>query len=283
MPHLDLGDGFRLYHERRGEGPPVVLAHGAGGNAMSWWRQVPAFAERYTVVTFDHRAFGRSPDVEGGPGRAAFGADVLALLDALGLGAVHFVAHSMGARTAIGLMRLDPARFRSLTVSGSNAGCVDDRLRERRAELQASDALAGPLLRRAVPEAFKEREPELWHLYRQIRAINPPRPPDFLAPPPEMRDFRGSSAPRLLESGVPLLWIVGALDRVVPAELVRMSHELTPGSRYAEVADAGHSAYFERPAAWNAEVLSFIDAVEARAREGGDGEPQHPPAASSSS
>ena len=203
MPHLDLGGGFRLHHERYGDGPPVVFAHGAGGNGMSWWRQVPAFAERHTVVTFDHRAFGRSPDVEDGPGRAAFGEDALALLDALGLGAVHFVAHSMGARTAIGLMRLDPARFRSLTVSGSNAGCVDDRLRARKAELQASGALAGTLLQRAVAEDFKQREPALWHLYRQIRALNPPRPRDFLAPSPALRNFRGSTAPRLLESGVP--------------------------------------------------------------------------------
>ena len=124
---------------------------------------------------------------------------------------------------------------------------------------------AGTLLQRALPEDFQQREPELWRLYRQIRSINPPRPRDFLAPSPELRNFRGSSATRLLESGVPLLWIVGALDRVIPAELVHMSHELTPGSRYAEVADAGHSAYFERPEPWNAEVLAFIDEVEARA------------------
>ena len=118
---------------------------------MSWWQQVAAFAERYTVITFDHRAFGRSPDIEGGPGRTAFGSDLLALLDGLGVGPVHFVAHSMGARTAIGLLRLDPQRLRSLTVSGSNAGCVDDRLRERKAELEASGALDGTLIR-PVPE-----------------------------------------------------------------------------------------------------------------------------------
>jgi pimeloyl-ACP methyl ester carboxylesterase len=266
MPHLDLEDGFRLYYERHGEGPPVVFAHGAGGNALSWWQQVPAFAERHTVVTFDHRAFGRSPDIEDGPGRTAFGSDALALLDALGLGPVHFVAHSMGARTAIGLMRLDPDRFRSLTISGSNAGCVDDRLRERKAELQASGALDGTLLQRALPQDFAEREPELALLYRHVRSINPPRPRDFLAPSPQLRNYRGSTAGRLLDAGVPLLWIVGEQDRVVPAELVRISHEITPGSRYVEILDAGHSAYFERASAWNAEVLGFVEVIEAQER-----------------
>ena len=261
MPHLELDDGFRLYYERHGEGAPVVFAHGAGGNAMSWWRQVAAFRERYSVVTFDHRAFGRSPDVEGGPGRAAFGSDVVALVEALELGPVHFVAHSMGARTAVGLMRDRPDGFRSLTISGSNAGCVDDQLRARKAELQASGALAGSLLRRALAEDFREREPALEWLYHRIRSLNPPRPRDFLAPPPELRNYRGSTRERLLASGAPLLWIVGAEDRVVPAELVRISHELTPGSRYVEIAGAGHSAYFERAGEWNAAVLGFLGDV----------------------
>ena len=266
MPYLARPDGFRLYYERHGEGPAVLFAHGAGGNGFSWWQQVPAFAERYTVVTFDHRAFGRSPDVEDGPGRAAFGEDVVALVDALALERVHFVAHSMGARTSGGLMRHDPARFRSLTVSGSNAGCVDDRLRARKEELQASGALNGTLLQRALAEGFREREPGLANLYDRIRSINPPRPRDFLAPPPQLRSYRGTGArDRLLESGVPLLWIVGEHDRVVPAELVRISHELTPGSRYHEIAGAGHSAYFEQAEAWNAEVLAFIDDVESGA------------------
>lgn len=263
MPRLELADGFRLHYERCGEGSPVLFAHGAGGNAMSWWRQIPAFAQRHAAVAFDHRAFGRSPDVEGGPGRASFGADAAALVAALGLGPVHVVAHSMGARTAMQLLRTDPALVRSLTLSGSNAGCVDDALRARKAELQASGALAGSLLDRALADGFAEREPALAWLYRRIRALNPPRPPGFLDPPPALRAWRGSTAPRLRESGVPLLWIVGAQDRVVPAELVHRSHALTPGSRYAEIPDAGHSAYFERPDAWNAAVLAFIAGVEA--------------------
>ena len=88
MSRLDLGDGFHLYYEVHGpehtDRAPILLAHGAGGNAMSWWQQVPVFARRYRVITFDHRAFGRSPDVEEGPGRIAFGPDVRALLKHLG-------------------------------------------------------------------------------------------------------------------------------------------------------------------------------------------------------
>ncbi|MGE0228776.1 MAG: alpha/beta fold hydrolase [Dehalococcoidia bacterium] len=262
MAYLELEAGFRLYYETHGDGPAVLFAHGAGGNAISWWQQVPAFRDRYRVITFDHRAFGRSADLEGGPGRAAFGSDAVSLLDHLDVTSVHIVAHSMGARTAMALLRADAGRVRSLTVSGSTAGCVDDRLRERKAELEASGVLAGSLLSRALAVDFVEREPTLAHLYRQVRAVNPSRPADFLAPSPEMRNYRGSTAVRINESGVPVLWVVGEHDRVVPAELVRISHELTPDSRYVEVQGAGHSAYFERAREWNAAVRAFVDEVE---------------------
>lgn len=265
MPYLEREDGFRLYYERSGSGPTVLFAHGAGGNAMSWWQQVPAFVEAYDVITFDHRAFGRSPDIEAGPGRTAFGADVVALLDHLEVQRAHVVAHSMGGRAAMALLRLVPERVASFTFSGTNAGCVDDRLRERKAELEASGVLAGSLLSRALAPTFREREPALAHLYHQVRSINPPRPRDFLAPTPEMRNWRGSTAERIIASGLPVLWISGELDLVVPNELMRISHELTPGSRFVTVSGAGHSAYFEAAASWNAAVRGFIDDIEAGA------------------
>ena len=263
MPHLELDGGFRLYYQRHGVGPAVIFAHGAGGNSMVWWQQIPAFSQRFTTVTFDHRAFGRSPDVEDGPGRIAFGADALALLDDLELERVHLVAHSMGGRTAAGLIRRCPERIASIVFSGTNGGTVDDRARARKAELEEQGFFDGSLLRRALAEPFYDESPERAFLYQQLRGINPPRPSDFLAPADGAANYRGSMAGALVESGVPILWIVGEHDRVVAPELIRISHELTPGSHFQIVEGAGHSAYFERPERWNAAVLAFIDDLEA--------------------
>src|SRR2546421_1822789 len=66
---LLVKDGFRLYYEDTGgPGPTLLFLHGAGGNHLSWWQQVPVFAEEYRCVTMDQRGFGQSPDVAGGPG-----------------------------------------------------------------------------------------------------------------------------------------------------------------------------------------------------------------------
>ncbi len=269
VPHLDLGDGFRLYYEVHGpalDAPdaatPVLLAHGAGGNAMSWWQQIPALMDRYTVITFDHRGFGRSPDIEDGPGRIAFGADTLALLDHLDVPRVHFVGHSMGGRTAFALYGRDSERVVSLTYSGTNGGAVDDRYRALRKQLEDDGTLAGTLLSRALAPTYAAEEPAKHFLYRRIRTINPPRAPEFLQQNGRMVNFRGTAATRLAQSGLPILWVVGEFDRVVHPDLIALSHDVTPGSRFHVIPGAGHSGYFERPDDWNATVRTFLDEVE---------------------
>ena len=250
MPHLPLDDGCNLYFEVHGPppgtAPAVLLAHGAGGNALVWWQQIPAFRARYTTI--------------------AFGTDTLALLDHLGVPRVHFVAHSMGGRTAFGLFTRAPERVASITYSGTNGGVTDEGARTRKTELEEEGFFAGSLLRRALAEEFYDESPELAFLYRQLRGINPPRPRDFLAPFPRRMNYRGGGvAARLAEAGTPVKWVIGEQDRVVAPELIRRSHELTPGSRFEVIPEAGHSSYFERADAWNQAVLGFIADVEAGA------------------
>src|SRR5712692_6332596 len=104
-------DGFRLYYEDNGGNAPTVLfLHGAGGNHLSWWQQVPVFAEEYRCVTMDQRGFGQSHDVSGGPGPAALATDALALLDHLQIEKAALVSQSMGGWAAVGAAVRVPER-----------------------------------------------------------------------------------------------------------------------------------------------------------------------------
>src|SRR6266700_165446 len=113
-------DGFRLYYKDTGwVGPTILFLHGAGGNHLSWWQQVPLFAEEYRCVTVDQRGFGQSPDVAGGPGPAALGADALALLDHLGIAQAALVAQSMGGWAAVGAAVQMPERFWAVVLANT--------------------------------------------------------------------------------------------------------------------------------------------------------------------
>src|SRR3990172_7975300 len=114
MPYAQV-NGARLYYEQHGSGPDVVFVHGAGGNHLSWWQQIPAFATLYRCTVYDARGWGLSRG-NSAVGRWVLGTDFVALLDHLGIEKTHVVAQSMGGRAVAGLARLVPERARSLVL-----------------------------------------------------------------------------------------------------------------------------------------------------------------------
>jgi 3-oxoadipate enol-lactonase len=257
MPFAAI-NGIELYYESHGSGPAVVLAHGAGGNHLSWWQQVPVFAERYRCITFDHRAFGRSRDGQGEAqrGRMAFHDDLRELLDFLRIERAAIVAQSMGGRTAVGFALRNPGRCTAMVLAGTTGGAVDDDVRAMQEDYRASPMGQKTLMQRAISPRLRTRAPHLHFLYRSIARLNPPRPKDFLAPPPP--GYRGSSAGRLAEADFPVLFLVGDHDAITPPEIIERCHRAVPGSEFRMIAESGHSAYFEQPEAFNEAVLSFL-------------------------
>jgi pimeloyl-ACP methyl ester carboxylesterase len=261
MPFASV-NGIDLYYESHGDGPAVVFAHGAGGNHLSWWQQIPVFAGRFRCITFDHRAFGLSRDGEGEGqrGRRAFHDDLRDLLDHLGVDDVRIVAQSMGGRTAVGFALRNPGRCKAMVLAGTTGGAVTDEVRHLQARYRETERGSQTLMRRAIAPDLKERDAEREFLYRSINRLNPARPKDFLAPIP---GYTGSSATRLAEAGFPILFVVGRHDAITPPEIIERCHEAVPGSQYRVIEESGHSAYFEQPQGFNDAVMPFLlDSLE---------------------
>lgn len=261
MPFLER-PACALYYEVTGSGPPIVFAHGLGGNHLSWWQQVPHFRDRYTCITFAHRGFAPSPEAPDGPGPGAFVDDLAALIDHLDLTDVRLVAQSMGGWTCLGYALRAPERVRALVMAattGSVAHPDIDRL------LADAGAAQGTLFARGIHPAAGERmareEPALHYLYTEISDLSIGLDKQDLRK--QLSALRTTPAAAVAALDVPLLCITGEEDVVIPSAAVAILASLRPDARIERVPQAGHSVYFERPDVFNRLVAAFLHDVDA--------------------
>jgi pimeloyl-ACP methyl ester carboxylesterase len=257
MPYFTSGRS-RLYYEDIGEGTPVILAHGVGGNHASWFNQVPMLSKRYRAIAIDHRAFGNSEDVEG-IGASGYVEDLARLLDELKLDRVFLVAQSMGGGTCAGFTCRWPERVLGLVHADSLAGVIlpqpfADQMKALNAAndgLSQAERVLGPIIR--------ANDPERTYLYLQIASFNSVT----------RKTLKGQTekwTPEMLAAGGrPVMFVAGEHDVLCPPHLLRVVHEAVPGSRFEVIKGAGHSAYFEAPEAFNPLLLGFLDGLSATA------------------
>jgi 3-oxoadipate enol-lactonase len=254
-----LGD-FKLFYEVHGEGPAVVFAHGAGGTHMSWWQQVPVLSQKFKCITIDHRTYGYSRDVAGGPGPRAFATDLTELLDSLAIQKVALVGQSMGGTTVLGFASAHPERVSALIMSDTIGGYSDSEIADLRRKLQPGPPPAGvsareAMLARAFAPDFPKREPVRTFLYREISALTLPADP---SPAAANSSPASTSIAPLLEKKIPVLFIVGAEDQLIQPPIIEAMHRKMPGSQLVKVPGAGHSVYFEKPDEYNRILGDFL-------------------------
>jgi pimeloyl-ACP methyl ester carboxylesterase len=256
----------RIYYEVTGSGPPIVFAHGLGGNHLSWWQQVPHFRERYTCVTFSHRGFAPSTAPASGPDPAAYADDLAALVDHLGLRDIRIVCQSMGGWTAMEYVLARPDGVRSI-VMASTGGTVarDDALFDPPDKLtrwtREMDAKARDLMSRGIHVAGGERmaceQPAQSYLYQAIDALSAGLDKGIVRDRLMTALHRPAEVLRTIK--VPVLWATGIEDIVYPPFLSDILAKLMPNGEVHHEMQAGHSVYFERPAAFNKMVDDFFE------------------------
>ncbi|MFD7785853.1 alpha/beta fold hydrolase [Streptomyces nojiriensis] len=116
---IPVAGGSRIWAERAGDGPPLVLLHGSVHDSRLWDRVFAALARHHTVVRYDARGHGRST-----PATAPFRYedDLLAVLDRFGFRSADLVGLSMGGEVALDFTLEHPARVRSLTLIAASVG-----------------------------------------------------------------------------------------------------------------------------------------------------------------
>jgi pimeloyl-ACP methyl ester carboxylesterase len=241
-----------------GDGPPLLVLHGAGGNRgfTRWMRQV---GERYTIWAPTHPGFGTSGDAEWMESIDDLARFHLWLIDAAGLRRPHVLGWSLGAWTAAEMATMSPGAMDRLVLVAPEGlkpekGEILDIFYHSPAELRELnvhdpktvpewDELFGrPPTPAQIDVAERNREMSArltWKPY-----MHNPRLAHFL--------------PRVTN---PALIVWGREDRIVPVECAEQYRRALPDARVTVLERCGHLPPLEQPDVFARLVLDFLGAA----------------------
>jgi pimeloyl-ACP methyl ester carboxylesterase len=251
-------DGLEIAYRRVGDGPPLVLVHGAAEDGRVWQPQLAALSDELTVVAWDEPGVGGSSDLPAVFGLTDYARCLAALIEAIGLGPAHVAGISWGGTVAQELYRQHAEFVATLILVDTYAGWKGSL-----PEAEVHARVAGVLKTLQGPgEGFDPTFPGLFAgappaeflplLEEMAAAVRPESLSNLLLVMAEadLRDVLPTIA-------VPTLLIWGELDLRSPLSVGQEFEQAIPKAQLVVIPNAGHMSNLERPAPFNDAVREF--------------------------
>ena len=258
MKWMDV-NGVSLRYELAGQGAQtVLLVHELGGTLDSWDETLPTFQREFRTLRYDQRGFGMSEKMSGTLKMADMVADIVALLDALGIKEpCHVVGSALGAGIAAAFAARHPSRVARLAlqslVTRSNPA-TRPAMTARAAEVERTGMrVQSPAsMDRSYPEVLRGNR-ERFEQYRARWIGNDPQ--SFAAINRMLLEMELDAELGGIKS--PTLMIGCVHDVLRPPPIVQELAKLIPGARYVE-AESGHFMHVQTPELFMQMVMPFL-------------------------
>ena len=263
--------GYRIAYTDTGNGRPVLLLHGYGGEIALWHHQVSALSSRYRVLAPDllGHGFSDKPRLHYTP--QLFVKTVTGFFDSLDLERVTVIGHSMGGAIAMALAMERPGRVdRVVLIDSLTPGFT-----LRTLVLKTAYSLRHvPLLFKlylSLPGTLTTRISLSYMLHDKTRMTE-----EMVATFHAVKRLEGfhhtlvsvsrhlgewnhfGSLLRGVKQPTLILW--GEQDRYLPVEDGYRLKAAIPDSRLIIIPKTGHIPMWEQPEFVNREIASFLDA-----------------------
>lgn len=261
---VERPDGAKIAYTATGSGSAVLLIQGLAYPAASWYRQVPALAEKHQVITPDNRGAGDTGDVPGAPYTVEMmAADCLAALDDAGVEKAHVVGISMGGLMAQEIAISNPERAQSLVLMATHPGIAHSVLPEEVITFLTSRATMTPHEARQASIPFNYAESTSRATIEQDWAVRDGGTASQIGYAAQGGTALWSGLERLPQITAPTLVLYGEKDRlVVPANSAKIAAAI-PGAEQVAVPDANHILTSDQPEVVNGLLLDWFARHEA--------------------
>jgi 3-oxoadipate enol-lactonase len=260
MPHIRCNNAL-LYYTDEGSGKgTIVFSHGLLMSSEMFRAQIEHFKSRYRCIAYDHRGQGRSEVTETGYDLEQLTQDAVAFIEALDVGAVHFVGLSMGGFIGMRLASRRPELLKSLTLMCTSADTESNRLKYSLMtlvfQLGGRKLIHKRLMKVLFGKTFlsdpgRQSEKERWsqHLLHL---------PTTISKSVSAVIHRSGVADELSTIELPVLILAGEEDMAIPVEKARSLHERITGSVLHIIPGSGHSITIEQPDVVNRLMEEFL-------------------------
>ena len=256
-------DGLRIAYQRVGQGPPLVLFHGAGEDSRIWRPQLEGLSDEFTVYAWDAPGCGQSDDPDPEMSAGELGAITAGFLRAAVPVKPHLLGLSWGSMVVLELYRGDPELPASLVLASAYAGWAGslppEEVERRYAQVEAE--IGQPpekFIDEWLPTLFTDKaDPAVIAEASRIMADVRPAGMRALLSASGRADYR----PVLPTISIPTLLLYGADDQRSPLHVAHELRRQIPGSKLAVIPDVGHVAQLEAPDAFNTEVRNFLHGI----------------------
>ena len=249
--------GLDVAYDRAGSGPPLVLVHGAAGDAREWRPQIADLSDDFTVIAWDEPGAGRSSDVPADFGLAGYATALAGLVETLGAPA-HVCGLSWGGTVTLELYRQRPELVATLVLADTYAGwkgsLPQHELRARVAGVERMLTAPAETFHPTFPGLFAGEPPhDVIELLDAVAADVRPESVRVAVSAIAEADLRDV----LPGIAVPTLLVWGELDARSPMSVAREFARAIPHAELVVIPGAGHMSNLERPDQFNAAVCAF--------------------------
>lgn len=245
-----------------GRGDPLILIHGLADDHRAWRHALSDLMLRHRVILYDLRGHGQTSLGKPDGTLRQLGADLVALMDSLGIGGAHIAGFSLGGTIAmrVAIDRPDRVRGLVLVATSSRVGrSAADWYRQRLEMVERHDPQLRETLDRDTADVYAESPNDLEDglLIRRQSTADPRGYGNACA---AMAALNASPLdPELDRITVPTLIVASERDRHCPPKAAEIIAAGIKGSKLEVFPDAGHPIPVEKPGDLARSMISFLN------------------------
>lgn len=264
MTKLYETNGIHISCEERGAGEPLLLIMGLGAPGAKWEPHAQAYEKHFRVLIPDNRGSGLSDKPEADSYTIAeMAADMVGLLDAMGIDSAHINGISMGGAVAQYMAIHYPERVRSVILTNTFSHCCVSFRRAIELLRDTCGVLDGVTATRLCQwiifaQPFQETN-EAYMLQCEQEDLSYPHPMPAHAYKAQCNAILGFDVREDLKKiQAPVLIVGGDRDLMIPVTVSEYMRDHIPGAELLLAKDGGHVQHWEQLEQYNRVTTEFL-------------------------